>query len=113
MIVSEETVIGMKNTESRKTFIEGWHRWSILVNVPALDLVVRRASFPDGSAITASLYKGTAYKSEYGENKGKMVNEPRFCIIKPGKKYRPDSISTSGMVEHLTSMRKGLLEKTD
>jgi hypothetical protein len=110
MIVSEEMVVGMKNAESRKAFLNDWRRWSVMVEVPALDLVVRRASLPDGSYIAAALYKGTARKSEYGENKGKMVNEPRFSLIKSGERYRPDSASISWMSEHLMAIRKNLLE---
>ncbi len=110
MIVSEETVLSMKNAASRKAFLEDWRRWSVLVEVPALDLVVRRVSFPDGSFITAAMYKGTAHKIEYGPDKGKTTNTPRFCVIKPGEKFRPDSVSMSWMVEHLTAVRKNLLE---
>jgi len=107
-MVTKEDIIALTNIKKRKEFINGWEQWPLLVEVPELDLVVRREDLPDGSAICASFYEGTADLIRFGDDAGKMVNRPRFCLLKPGKKFRPDNTSESYLVEHLMGLRTKL-----
>lgn len=103
------TILGLTNDAKRKEFLDRHGEWEIWVNSPDLHMTVRRLELPDDSAITATMYEGMGYVSEWGPDKGQHKNSPRFCVIKKGKHFKPTADSTSFMVEHLRGVRLELV----
>jgi len=110
--LSEDEVLALKNRVKRVEYIENqWPSWPIWVDIPELQMTVRRIILPDGYSICATYMKGTETNCSFGEDKGKVQNAPRLCMLKPDQAYKPEDLSPSWIAEHLKDLRKKLVEE--